>query len=1136
MKKILIFLLTLFPLFAFSQENKDLIKGPPIPCVTPSLQASSFAATPSSSTSIDLTWLRGDGDNILILAHEAAAVDTDPVSGTSYTANAAFGSGTEIGTGNFVVYIGPASAVTVTNLLPETVYYFSAFEFLNTDFCYLIPGTTINATTSAAEPTITSVSPDNFFADKGKQLTITGTYLTGASVDIAGVAGSIVSNDGSTIVVDFDPNLYINNTLTLTTGVGTDPTATVTVNTRNIIPVGGGTDFHPTIQSALDGLFAWFGTAAFSTATAGYSAGEKTIDVYSGTYTDIVSPNTSLGTSAAENLIIQNHLGEIPIINAAGNANGFNISTLNYVQIKGFTVHGATSDNIYTEGDFNIITLNKSYGSTGGSGIVVFNAPNTIITNNLVYDNNQYGVWLSTSNNVSFKNNTLANNANEAKGPPLPSLYDPAQLFVQSGTGIVVENNIFYAKTGMNIFTMKTETGVTVSSDYNTYFKNGNGYIVSYNGTVYSDLASWAGNGAGASDLETDPDFVNPTSDFHIKSTYGSYPYPTQWPPEASASAWVLDATNSPALDAGNPADLFTYEPVSGGRINQGAYGNTAQASKSAGLYWDGSTSIDWLDITNWTPEVIPTSTDDIVIPDGCPNYPVIDDGATTAVCNNITITTNANIVIAPNGQMTVSGLITNNALAAGIIIKSDVTGDGSLIANNNVAATVERFVVGNQWHLMYPSLSLIPSTIYTVEGASTNSNFYSYNEANGDYWNATLIYGTSGWTSEVASANIRTDKGFLFNRYDSPNKVYIQTGGETFVSDKIFDVMYTTSTMPIENGVTETRDYFDGWNLAGNPFTSAVDWDLVVNTNIENGIYYFDGTNYRYYLKGGDGTEDPVYTVGITVNGGSRYIPAGQGFMVKAIDNGTFTIPQTAKTHNDRAFYKSTSEIPNFIRMQISKEGYADEMVLRTLPANVTDEHDAKFDAHKMFAWDTSKPQIYSMTSDYSSNFAINSFPEISGTKIIPVGVYIGAEAEYLITCTEYSFENISIFLHDKITDTYTKLNNSASYTFTSVQGNIKDRFELIFKQANTSDLLNINDIVNIYPNPTKGIINIETGDKSLYTAEITSVTGKVLYKNNFNGNNPNEIILRNIAKGIYFIKLTFSDNSVITKKLVIE
>ena len=62
--------------------------------------------------------------------------------------------------------------------------------------------------------------------------------------------------------------------------------------------------------------------------------------------------------------------------------------------------------------------------------------------------------------------------------------------------------------------------------------------------------------------------------DYHLKSTAGHW--------ETGLQAWVVDATNSPCLDAGNPASAVNNEPLpNGGRIDIGCYGNTAEASKS---------------------------------------------------------------------------------------------------------------------------------------------------------------------------------------------------------------------------------------------------------------------------------------------------------------------------------------------------------------------------------------------------------------------------------------------------------------------------------------------------------------------------------------------------------------------------
>ncbi|NOZ34430.1 MAG: T9SS type A sorting domain-containing protein [Chlorobi bacterium] len=1113
-----------------------------VACTYPTTQAANFSTSNITSNSMDINWTRGTGDFVIVLAHEGSAVDADPIDGTTYSANAAFGSGTQIGTGNYVVYIGIAGTSNVTSLNSNTAYYFAVYEFSDANKCYLIPALTGNATTLELNPTITNVSPNNFFADKGATLTITGTNLGNltTSVDIAGVSGTVTSNDGSTLTVDFGAGLYINNTLTVSTGTSTDATTTVTVNTRNIIPVGGGTDYHTTIQSALDGLYAWFGTAAFSTSTAGYLAGSKTIEVYNGTYTDVVTPNVNLGTSASESLIIQNASGQQPVINASGNANAFYIGALDYVTISGFTAYSSSDALIYTEGDNNTITLNKLYGSTAGAGIILNNALTATVQNNLVYNNYTFGIRVIASNNAVVKNNTVANNGHTAKAPPLPSVYTPAQLYVESGTGVSVENNILYALSGTNVVTLMTETGITVSSDYNTYYKNGNTNLVYYNGTVYADLAAWTGNGAGANDLEGDPLFVNAGTDFHILSTNGSYPYPAEWPPEAAASAWNNDASDSPALDTGDPADAYANEPISGGRINQGAYGNTAQASKSVGIYWDGSTSIDWQTTTNWSPEQIPASTDDIVIPDGMPNYPTVDDGTTTALCNNMTIAANASVTIATNGQMTVSGSITNNRGAAGLIIKSDATGSGSLIVGNTPEATVERFVTGNIWHLMFPALSAVPTTIYTTEGADVNQNFYSYNESNEDYWDASLIYSVTGWTSEVGAANIRTDKGYLFNRYNLPDKTFVQTGGNIAGSDKIFNVSYTVSTVAIGNGVTQTRDYFDGWNLIGNPFTSAVDWDQITVSGIESGVYYFDGINYQYYIPGGGTTP---WNVGITLNGGSQYIPSGQGFMVKVANTGlthstTVTIPTSARVHNSQTFWKSSkAEIPDFLRLNIEKDGFTDETVIRTLPEGATENHDAKYDAYKMFAWDKTKPQLYSFDTN-NSVYAINSVPEIGeNKKVIPLGIYIGATGQYQINAVENNFEGFDIYLHDITNDIFTIMSKNANYLFNSEKGTFTDRFELVFEKSssNTNDISD-NDVL-LFPNPNKGSFYLSVNNTTdNYRVEITNVTGQLVYQNRFYNSGTNEIKLNTVSDGIYFVKLIFNNNKIINKKIVIE
>ena len=79
----------------------------------------------------------------------------------------------------------------------------------------------------------------------------------------------------------------------------------------------------------------------------------------------------------------------------------------------------------------------------------------------------------------------------------------------------------------------------------------------------------------GEGNIYADPCFVDPNDgDYHLKSQAG------RW--DANEGRWTIDEVTSPCIDAGNPMTAIGHEPFpNGGIINMGAYGGTAQASKS---------------------------------------------------------------------------------------------------------------------------------------------------------------------------------------------------------------------------------------------------------------------------------------------------------------------------------------------------------------------------------------------------------------------------------------------------------------------------------------------------------------------------------------------------------------------------
>jgi hypothetical protein len=161
-------------------------------------------------------------------------------------------------------------------------------------------------------------------------------------------------------------------------------------------------------------------------------------------------------------------------------------------------------------------------------------------------------------------------------------------------------------------------------------------------------------------------------------------------------------------------------------------------------------------------------------------------------------------------------------------------------------------------------------------------------------------------------------------------------------------------------------------------------------------------------------------------------------------------------------------------LRLQIEQNDYSDETVYRTLPpeSQVKDQHDAQFDAYKMFSWDKTKPQIYTTDALSSDYFAINSQPDIAETKIIPVGLYIGAAGEYQINMTENHFYGTHIWLEDKYLNKNLNLLKNSIYTFDQSAQTANDRFYLHFEINNAPTVVGTVPNQTLYVNDSLSLI----------------------------------------------------------------
>jgi len=190
--------------------------GEYIPCTPPTSQATEFTSSALADNSMTVGWTRGNGDAVLVVARAGSAVNADPESGSSYTANTAFGSGTQIGTGNYVVYNGTGMSVNLTALTSGTTYYYAIYEYNSDNNCYLTPALTGNATTTGISYCVASAKSIHIgYISRVRLNTIdqTSTRGTNGYEDYTSQIATMQIGVNSTIIIDRSATYYVNDSL-----------------------------------------------------------------------------------------------------------------------------------------------------------------------------------------------------------------------------------------------------------------------------------------------------------------------------------------------------------------------------------------------------------------------------------------------------------------------------------------------------------------------------------------------------------------------------------------------------------------------------------------------------------------------------------------------------------------------------------------------------------------------------------------------------------------------------------------------------------------------------------------------------------------------------------------------------------
>lgn len=439
------------------------------------------------------------------------------------------------------------------------------------------------------------------------------------------------------------------------------------------------------------------------------------------------------------------------------------------------------------------------------------------------------------------------------------------------------------------------------------------------------------------------------------------------------------------------------------------------------------------------------------------------------------------------------------------------------------------------QWRDEGNNNSGIGTHITGASGSSNNFDASTSNKPSAFYYdetnagNITNIYTTSttvsddpGWASIAGGGSSNTldnGKGYrVLIRGDRSLSLTANPAPSANVTTLWVKGTYPNHSTSISVTNSNRKDannrLYDnnGMNLIGNPFPSAIDWNVISRSNVDDGYVVYDRTGNSY--KGWNGSTGSA----------GRYISANQAFFVYCNNSsgGSLTINEWDK-YDGVGGSIFQEKLINHLKINLMYDSsYNSDTYLhfREDAKNTKDN----FDIPQMGNNGTNVATIDESNFPYN----INSMGAIDSFESIPLSVQ-GTPAATL----KLSFFDIGSFYNHKIelVDTYKKsttpITEGLIYTFDITTDSLSfknGRFFLNFtkQEGMTTRIIQTSRIANIYPNPIQNDkLNIQLDNKyDKATYEIINLIGQTLTSGDIN--KTKSLDIREYSNGVYFLKVS--------------
>lgn len=473
----------------------------------------------------------------------------------------------------------------------------------------------------------------------------------------------------------------------------------------------------------------------------------------------------------------------------------------------------------------------------------------------------------------------------------------------------------------------------------------------------------------------------------------------------------------------------------------------------------------------------------------------------TNVTVKSLTVNAGGNVEIEPGKSLTVTGALANSGT---LRINSDATGTGSLITNGTVSgnATIERYIgawgtAAQGWHfLSSPVAGQSFQNEFVPDPPTVNEDFYLWDEPGSQWVNSKS--GSDPFTFNVGAfgTTFVTGKGYLVSYASNFTKNFVGVPNTSSVSD--IALTYTPASAA------------KGWNLLGNPFPSALTWNI---ETWKPGNLTISGT--AKIVKSADASYEDI-TAG-------EVIPAMNGFFVYTSASTTLTIPAGSRTHGSD-WFKQTSTLSKLILKVIDLDGQTAQKTQLILNPESTSGYDFLYDSEFL---PFLAPSLYTLVE--GKQLSTNSIPAITGNMVVPVHFVKNNGSNFVIEAENVDVFGTEVNLVDNKTGQITNLNQNPAYSFTAENGDDPARFDLHFGVVNLPEQTQTTQLKAFVSNDR--LYFPLMGDATL---EVIDLQGRKLSQTKMSGTGLTSHPM-SLTAGAYIVRLQ-SETGILTAKVIVK